>query len=114
MLLGQSQQQRLLRRKAGYGQGLCSIRPSVPVWLAPIVTFKMEVLAQHFQLALDRPQVSFYTSILELLMKLTRGDLPATRNTPKQFHGKQHRLLGIGPLPHALFHPQRIATEHRP
>jgi len=100
MFLGQSKQQRLLWREVGYRQPLGLLQPAVAIRLTAVVTFDLEMIAEHFELALNSSHLSGDTRLLELIVKLAGGDLPDTRNAEQQFDCKQNGFERVRAFSH--------------
>ena len=95
MLFCQLEQQRLLWCEIGHGQRFGLFQPTISVRFAAIITFDLEMLAEHSQLPLDGAQIAVDAGILQLLVQLAGRDLAAARNAAQQFDGQQDGFQGV-------------------
>ena len=99
----QLQQQRFLRAQVGHRQAGGVLQPAVAVGFAALVALDAEMLAEHFQLALDGAQVAFKAGVFQLAVQLAGGDLAPAWNAAQQFHHQQRGVQGVRALGHGNF-----------
>ena len=91
----QVEQQRLLLAHRQHLQSPRTFPPLIAKGFATVVAFKVEVLGEHFELALNRADVSRNAMVCQVIVQLAGCDLVAARDAAHQLQREAYCFLGV-------------------